>query len=102
MVDAQLAQVAERLSRLDPDEERRYGYLYRGFHVMASAGQRDSSSTPEQVADIVIAAHDDPQPSARYAAGSDAEQMIAVARQGEEVMDETFRSLFEQAGRAPA
>ena len=101
MVDAQLAQVADRLGRLDPEEERRYGYLYRGFHVMASAGQKETSSTPEQIADILIAAHDDPQPSARYAAGADAEQMIALAQQGEEVMDGTFRSLFAQAGGSP-
>ena len=101
MVDGQLAQVANSLGRLDADEERRYGYLYRGFHAMASAGQEESSSTPEQIADILIAAHDDPHPSARYAAGADAEQMIALAKQGDAIVDETFRSLFAQHGGSP-
>ena len=101
MVDRQLAQVTDRLRQLDSEEERRYGYLYRGFHAMASAGQKESSSTPEQIADILIAAHDEPNPSARYAAGDDAGQMIELAKRGDEAVDETFRSLFAQHGGSP-
>lgn len=79
MVDAQLAQVAAMIESLNPEEEQLYGGYYRGFQAAASASHHSTASTPEQVAAKVLAALTDDQPSPRYIAGGDAEQLIGAA-----------------------
>lgn len=100
MVDAQIKEVGERVGRLDAEEERLYGHLYRAFLTLASAGQGDASSTPDQVADILLTAYDAPNPAARYPAGADAEQLIALGAQGDDVLDAAMAELF--GANAPA
>ncbi len=94
MVSQQLEEVAARLKSLDGEERQRYGYLYRGFEAAASQGHNNDSSTPEQIADVVIAALDAEAPEARYAAGPDAEQLIALARSGDAQLDAAMAGMF--------
>ncbi len=100
MVSQQLIEVKERLAALAAEERDLYGYLYRAFDVMAQKSHYEDASTPEQIADTVILALDAQKPEARYAAGADAVEMIALARQGDAVLDAAFADIYARAGAA--
>jgi NAD(P)-dependent dehydrogenase (short-subunit alcohol dehydrogenase family) len=95
MVDAQLAQVATMVAALSPEEDTLYGAYYRGFQAAASASHTTTASTPEQVADKVIAALKDADPAPRYIAGADAEQLIGAASAlSDAAMDEMMAGMM--------
>ena len=95
MVDAQLAEVAAMISALTPEEDTLYGAYYRGFQSAAAASHATTASTPEQVADKVLAALTDTTPAARYIAGADAEQLIgAGAALSDAAMDEMMGQMM--------
>lgn len=88
MVEAQLKQVADQITKLSDTEEKLYGHLYRGFQRAASASRETSASKPEQVAEVVVQALTESAPKARYVAGAEAEQMIAASKaMGDAEMD---------------
>lgn len=97
MVDAQLVEVADRLAALDTEDSERYGYLYKAFKVMAGESHYKTASTPQAIAATVIEAFKADDPAPRYAAGEDAKQLIALARSGDEKLDEAFAGMFAQA-----
>lgn len=95
MVDAQLAQVADMIAALSPDEDALYGAYYRGFQRAASESHNNTASTPEQVAAQVIAALTDAHPAPRYIAGADAEQLIgAGAALSDTAMDDMMADIM--------
>ncbi|MFT4055697.1 MAG: SDR family NAD(P)-dependent oxidoreductase [Novosphingobium sp.] len=95
MVDAQLAEVAAMIAALTPEEDALYGAYYRGFQSAAAASHATTASTPEQVADKVLAALTDATPAARYIAGADAEQLIgAGAALSDSAMDEMMGQMM--------
>lgn len=80
MVDAQLAQVANMIERLDPEQDKLYGAFHRGFEAAARASHEGTASTAQEVAARLVAALTDVQPQARYVTGADAEQLIGAGR----------------------
>lgn len=79
MMEEQLRTIGQRIAALSPEEDARYGYLYRAFQRLATDSYQGSSSTAEQVARIVMRALYDPKPHTRYVAGGDAQQLLAMA-----------------------
>ncbi|WP_340316257.1 SDR family NAD(P)-dependent oxidoreductase [Rhizorhabdus argentea] len=100
MVDAQLIEVADRLAALDAEDSERYGYLYKAFKVMAAESHYKTASSPEAIAATVIEAIKADNPAPRYPAGEDAKQLIALARTGDEQLDQAFAGMFAQAAAA--
>jgi hypothetical protein len=50
LVEDQLARVQSHLAALPPDQQARYGSLYRGYETMAAHAHRTASMEPEAVA----------------------------------------------------
>lgn len=95
MVDAQLRDNARAIEQLTPEEDARYGHLYRGFQVAARASHEGTASEPELVADAVVAALTDPTPRPRYIVGADAEQLIGAAHDlSDAELDAMFAGMF--------
>ncbi len=102
MVEHQLALVAQQIATLDAEEDRRYGYLYRTFQKLAGDSHATTSSPPELVAAVLLEALDAANPEARYIAGDDAKQMIAMAdSMSDRELDAVFGQMFA-AQPAPA
>lgn len=100
MVDAQIVEVNERLAALDGEEAERYGYLYKAFKVMATQSHNEASSSPETIAKTVIEAFIAENPAPRYVAGDDAQQVIDLAKAGDEQLDQAFVAMYAQAAAA--
>lgn len=97
MVDNQLRDNAAALAKLTPEEDARYGKLFRGFQVAAKASHEGTASPPELVAASVIAALTDPDPQPRYIAGDDAKQLIAAAdTMSDSDLDAMFGQMFDR------
>jgi NAD(P)-dependent dehydrogenase (short-subunit alcohol dehydrogenase family) len=95
MVEEQLRANKERIAALSPEEDRLYGYLYRGFQQLAGSSHDTSASSPESVAAIVVEALDAPEPQTRYVAGEDAKQLIGLAATlPDRELDAAFRQMF--------
>jgi NAD(P)-dependent dehydrogenase (short-subunit alcohol dehydrogenase family) len=95
MVENQLRDNAAALAKLSPEEDERYGGLYRGFQKAAHESHHETASAPEVVAAAVLSALLDPAPQIRYIVGADAEQLIgAAASLSDAEMDEMFRQMF--------
>jgi NAD(P)-dependent dehydrogenase (short-subunit alcohol dehydrogenase family) len=103
MLKDQLPTFKKRLAELDVENRSRYGHLYRRFNAIISESLVTTASTPEQVADVVLEALDAPEPAARYIAGDDAKQMLAmVSTMSDRDMDAMFAQMFaEQAASEP-
>ena len=99
MVDAQLQLVAEKIGSLTPQEESKYGYLYRGFHQAAAQSNQSTASSPEEVAAIVVKAMTEKDPAPRYIAGAEAEQMIGASKVMSDVeLDGMMAQFMDGAG----
>jgi NAD(P)-dependent dehydrogenase (short-subunit alcohol dehydrogenase family) len=95
MVSHQLETIVGDIARLSPEEDARYGYLYRGFQALATRGHEGASSSPELVADVVLTALDVPSPEARYLAGADAEELVGFARgNSDAALDDLFAGML--------
>jgi NAD(P)-dependent dehydrogenase (short-subunit alcohol dehydrogenase family) len=93
MVEQQLASVQQSIATLDAEQNDRYGYLYRGFLKAAGESHVTTSSTPEQVAAVVLEALDAAEPEARYIAGDDAKGLIGLA---DSISDKELDGVFGQ------
>lgn len=100
MVDAQIVEVADRLDKLSGEEADRYGYLYKAFKVMATQSHHEAASSPEAIAETILEAFGAQNPAARYVAGDDAGQVIALAKSGDEALDAAFAGMYAQAAAA--
>ncbi|MFC3443468.1 SDR family NAD(P)-dependent oxidoreductase [Sphingobium rhizovicinum] len=102
MVDTQLAQVSQMIEELTPQDDALYGHFYRGFRMAAHASHISTASTPEQVANVVVRALTDAAPAARYAAGADAEQLIAAAHSLSDAEMDAMMAAMMSGETAPA
>jgi NAD(P)-dependent dehydrogenase (short-subunit alcohol dehydrogenase family) len=100
MVDAQITEVSDRLAALTGAESERYGYLYKAFKVMATQSHHGTASSPEAIAKTVIEAFTVDNPAPRYIAGDDAQQVIDLAKGGDEQLDQAFTGMYAQAAAA--
>jgi NAD(P)-dependent dehydrogenase (short-subunit alcohol dehydrogenase family) len=94
MVAEQLRSIGGRIEALGSEERRLYLGLYRMFQGML-IGADTTASEPEAIAAVVLEALDAPQPAARYVAGADAQQLIAMADQLDDAqLDDAFATIF--------
>jgi NAD(P)-dependent dehydrogenase (short-subunit alcohol dehydrogenase family) len=101
MVSHQLETLVTDIAALSDEERDCYGHLYRGFQTLATQSHQGDASPPELIADALLEALDAGTPAARYVAGADAEQLVALARDSsDEAMDTLFIDMFEKAGAA--
>lgn len=95
MVEEQLRTIKKRIETLPADEKERYGYLYEGFQAAAASSYENTSSTPEEVADVVLEALTADEPKTRYMAGAEAEQLLGLAATASDAeLDAAFRNMF--------
>lgn len=80
MVKDQIALTHRMIAELTPEQNARYGALFRGFAAAAQAGYDGAAggSTPEQVAEVVMSALNADRPETRYIAGDDAKQLLGA------------------------
>jgi NAD(P)-dependent dehydrogenase (short-subunit alcohol dehydrogenase family) len=98
MVSEQLRSIIDVIAGLSEDERERYGYLYRAFQALATQSHTESASTPEQVADVVVAALDEENPAARYIAGDDAKGLLGLAQTSSDTeLDAIFAQMYGAA-----
>lgn len=103
MVSKQLETLVGDIAALDDEQRSRYGALYSGFQAMAAQSHYGDASTPEFVADVLLRAIDDPVPAARYIAGPDAEQLIALSESSsDEELDAILLQTFAEAASKAA
>jgi NAD(P)-dependent dehydrogenase (short-subunit alcohol dehydrogenase family) len=95
LVRQQILDAGTALGALGSEDRERYGYLYEGFLKMAGDSLRDSASTPDDVAAVVVQALDALEPESRYVAGSDARNFFQMTRaMPDREVDEIFRQMF--------
>jgi NAD(P)-dependent dehydrogenase (short-subunit alcohol dehydrogenase family) len=95
LVRQQLRDVEPAYAALGDEDRERYGPLYKGYLKMAGDSLRDTASTPEQIAAVVVAALDAPDPESRYVAGADARHFFETSRaMSDRQVDEIFRQMF--------
>jgi NAD(P)-dependent dehydrogenase (short-subunit alcohol dehydrogenase family) len=78
MVYQQFEGVKRSREALQPEMRDRYAYLYDSYARFAEAGLNEKSSSPEDVAAVVVAALDAEKPQSRYIVGDDAEEMLGM------------------------
>lgn len=93
MVENQLRDNAAAIEKLTPEEDARYGNLYRGFQAAASQSHTGGASEPQAVAAAVVSALTDAEPQPRYIVGDDAKQLIGAA---ESMSDAEVDGMFTQ------
>lgn len=99
MVSQQLRTLAPDLEALGDEESARYGYLYRGFRVLAEKSHYGEASTPEQIAEVFVEALTVAEPKARYVAGDDARQVIDMGRTASDAeIDSIYINAMADAG----
>ena len=99
MVSHQLETLVTDIAALSKEDRARYGHLYRAFQVLATQSHHGDASEPGLVADVLVEALDAKAPAARYIAGADAEQLVALARESsDEALDALFLDMFSKAG----
>lgn len=98
MVSHQLETLVTDIAALSKEDRARYGHLYRAFQVLATRSHHGDASEPDLVADVLVTALDATLPAARYVAGADAAQLVALARESsDEALDALFLDMFSQA-----
>lgn len=78
MVFQQFEGVRRSMEALPPEMRDRYGYLYESYARFAEAGLNEKSSSPDDVAAVVVTALDAEDPQSRYVAGEDAREMLGM------------------------
>jgi NAD(P)-dependent dehydrogenase (short-subunit alcohol dehydrogenase family) len=97
MVRQQLASIEDALAALDEANRARYGDLYRGYLKLAGDSMKETASSPEQIAAVVVEALDAPEPDSRYVAGADAKQFFETSRaMSDRDVDEIFRQMYRR------
>jgi NAD(P)-dependent dehydrogenase (short-subunit alcohol dehydrogenase family) len=95
LVRQQLMEVEPAHAALGAEDRDRYGYLYKGYLKMAGDSLRETASTPDEIAAVVVEALDAPEPESRYVAGADARHFFAMSRaMSDREVDEVFRQMF--------
>jgi NAD(P)-dependent dehydrogenase (short-subunit alcohol dehydrogenase family) len=95
LVQQQLREVEPAYAALGEEDRERYGYLYKGYLKMAGDSLRDTASTPDEIAAVVVQALDAPEPETRYIAGADAKHFFEISRaMSDREVDEIFRQMF--------
>ena len=95
LVYQQFIDIRRDLAALDDEQMRRYGPLYEAHLKLTEASMAANSSTPEQVAEIVLEALEADQPKARYVVGQDAEDFIKLTQAlSDEEIDDLFSRLY--------
>jgi len=95
LVRQQLMDVEPAYAALGEEDRERYGYLYRGYLKMAGDSLRETASTPDEIAAVVVEALDAPEPESRYVAGADAKHFFEMSRaMSDREVDEVFRQMF--------
>ena len=98
MVRQQLIDVERAYAALGEEDRKRYGYLYQGFLKTAGDSMRETASTPEQIAAVIVDAVDAPEPESRYVVGADVKQFFEIsAGMSDRGVDELFRQMFSAA-----
>jgi len=64
LVRQQLMDVEPAYAALGEEDRERYGYLYKGYLKMAGDSLRETASTPDEIAAVVVEALDSPEPRA--------------------------------------
>lgn len=93
------AALADAIAALDPHEAVLYGTLYRQMKYRADEGLANANySSPEIVADAVLAALRAEQPSPRYPVGRDTESLFELARTlDDRAMDAFILEMYRSA-----
>src|SRR5882724_4902401 len=95
LVRQQLMDVEPAYAALGEEDRERYGYLYKGYLKMAGDSLRETASTPDEIAAVVVEALDAPEPESRYVAGADAKHFFEMSRaMSDREVDEVFRQMF--------
>jgi NAD(P)-dependent dehydrogenase (short-subunit alcohol dehydrogenase family) len=95
LVRQQLMDVEPAYAALGEEDRERYGYLYNGYLKMAGDSLRETASTPDEIAAVVVEALDAPEPESRYVAGADAKHFFEISRaMSDREVDEVFRQMF--------
>jgi NAD(P)-dependent dehydrogenase (short-subunit alcohol dehydrogenase family) len=95
LVRQQLMDVEPAYAALGEEDRERYGYLYKGYLKMAGDSLRETASTPDAIAAVVVEALDAPEPESRYVAGADAKHFFEISRaMSDREVDEVFRQMF--------
>ena len=96
LVRQQLIDLGPAYAALSDEDRELYGALYQGYIKMAGDGLRDTASTPEQIAAVVVEALDAPEPESRYVAGVDAKRYFEMSRaMSDRDVDEVFRQMLQ-------
>ena len=91
----QVATIGDTIAKLPAQEDALYGHFYRAFAAITSESYRNTASTAEQVASVVVEALDAAEPQARYIAGEDARQLIGMIDTMSDVQaDGVFAQMF--------
>jgi NAD(P)-dependent dehydrogenase (short-subunit alcohol dehydrogenase family) len=95
LVYQQFIDIRRDLAALNEEQRRRYGHLYEAHLKLTEASMKANSSTPEQVAEIVLRALEVDEPKARYVVGQDAEEFINLTKtSSDEEIDGLFSRLY--------
>jgi NAD(P)-dependent dehydrogenase (short-subunit alcohol dehydrogenase family) len=95
LVRQQLLEVEPGYAALGEENRERYGYLYKGYLKMAGDSLRETASTPDEIAAVVVEALDAAEPETRYVAGADAKHFFEMSRaMSDRQVDEVFRQMM--------
>lgn len=95
LIGQQLIDVRRDYAALGEEDKSRYGYLYDGYLKVAESSMSGTSSTPEQIAEIVLQALEAEEPETRYIAGEDAKQLLgSIGAMSDREIDNLFNKMF--------
>jgi NAD(P)-dependent dehydrogenase (short-subunit alcohol dehydrogenase family) len=96
LVYQQLIDVRSAIETLSNEDRRLYGALYDGYLKVSEASMEGgNSSTPEEVAQIVLEALEAEQPETRYVAGQDAKDFFAsFGKMSDREIDAVFGRMY--------
>jgi NAD(P)-dependent dehydrogenase (short-subunit alcohol dehydrogenase family) len=93
LVEQQLRDLEPAHAALGAEDRQRYGPLFQGYLKMAGNSLKQTASTPDEVAAVVVEA---PEPETRYVAGADAKQYFEMSRDmSDREIDEIFRQMLQ-------
>lgn len=78
MASNQLATVRERLDALGPEDQERYGHLYRAYEDLEAASWDTTAARPAEVASVILEALDAAEPRPRYVVGAQSDEMLSM------------------------
>ena len=97
LIQQQVAETRSEIATLTPEQRELYGYLYERFLNTAERTLEGGASTPDQIADVVMAALDAEIPETRYVAGDDAKELLgAIGAMSDRQVDALLDQMFSQ------